>query len=253
MPEYTVVTARAAEQFRELSGTVHTTSIPGFLDQDEAVGRYWSRLAEIFPDYQFCLVEEASGTAVARGHSIPVAFDGEWSSLPDEGLDWVLEKGFLDNADGRRSTVYSALYIVVSDQYRGSGLSSRVLAAMRQIGREQGFSHLIAPVRPSMKSHYPLIAMEEYCRWQNAEGYPFDPWLRVHVRAGGAVLHPCTRSMEVRGSLRQWEGWTGMAFPGIGSYIVPGCLVPVTVDNDSEGLYVEPGIWVLHRLCERAA
>jgi len=250
MPEYTVVTARAAEQFRELSGTVHTTSIPGFLDQDEVVGRYWSRLAEIFPDYQFCLVEKASGTAVARGHSIPVAFDGEWSSLPDEGLDWVLEKGFLDNADGRRSTVYSALYIVVSDQYRGSGLSSRVLAAMRQIGREQGFSHLIAPVRPSMKSHYPLIAMEEYCRWQNAEGYPFDPWLRVHVRAGGEVLHSCPRSMKVRGSLRQWEEWTGMEFPGAGSYVVPGALAPVTVDNGngSEGLYIEPGIWVLHRL-----
>ena len=159
MPEYTVVTARAAEQFRELSVTVHTTGIPGFLDQDEAVARYWSRLAEIFPDYQFCLVDKASDTAVARGHSVPVAFDGEWSSLPGEGFDWVLEKGFLDYGDGRRPTVYSALYILVSDQYRGRGLSSRMLAAMRQIGREQGFSHLIAPVRPSMKGHYPLIAM----------------------------------------------------------------------------------------------
>jgi GNAT superfamily N-acetyltransferase len=248
MPEYTVVTARAAEQFRELSVTVHTTSIPGFLDHDEAVARYWPCLAEIFPDYQFCLVEKASGTAVARGHSIPVAFDGEWSSLPNAGLDWVLQKGFLDYADGRRPTVYSALYIVVSDQHRGRGLSSRVLVAMRQIGQEQGFRHLIAPVRPSMKSHYPLIAMEEYCRWQNAEGYPFDPWLRVHVRAGGAVLHACMRSMEVRGSLRQWEEWTGMGFPGVGSYVVPGALVPVTVDSGSEGLYVEPGIWVFHRL-----
>ena len=209
---------------------------------------HWSHLAEIFPDYQFCLIEKTSGIAVARGHSIPVAFDGEWSSLPDEGLDWVLEKSFLDDADGRRPTVVSALYIVVSDQYRGRGLSSSMLAAMRQIGREQGFRHLIAPVRPSMKSHYPLIAMDEYCRWQNVEGYPFDPWLRVHVRAGGAVLHPCLRSMAVRGSLRQWEEWTGMGFPGVGSYVVPGALVPVTVENGSEGVYVEPGIWVLHRL-----
>jgi GNAT superfamily N-acetyltransferase len=231
MPEYIVVTARAGKQFRELSVTVHTTSMPGFLDHDEAVSRYWSRLAEIFPDYQFCLVEKASGTAVARGYSIPVAFDGEWSALPDGGLDWVLEKGFRDYADGRRPTVYSALYIVLSDQYRGRGLSSSVLAAMRQIGREQGFGHLIAPVRPSLKSRYPLIAMGEYCRWRNAEGYPFDPWLRVHVRAGGAVLHPCLRSMHVRGSLRQWEEWTGMAFPGVGSYVVPGALVPVTVDQ----------------------
>jgi GNAT superfamily N-acetyltransferase len=246
--EYTVVTARAATQFRELSVTVHTSSIPGFLDHDNVVARYWSCLAERFPDYQFCLVEQASGTAVARGHSLPLAFDGPWFSLPDDGLDWALEKGFRDDAAGTRPTVYSALYIVVSDRYRGSGLSSRVLSAMRQIGREQGFSHLIAPVRPSLKHRYPLIAMSEYCRWQNAEGCPFDPWLRVHVRAGGAVLHPCMRSMEVRGSLRQWEEWTDMAFPGGGSYVVHGGLVPVTVENGSEGVYVEPGIWVVHRL-----
>lgn len=213
-PEYTIVTARAATQFRELSVTVHTTSIPGFLDQDKAVARYWSHLVQIFPDYQFCLVEKASGTAVARGHSIPVDFDGEWSLLPDEGLDWALEKGFQDYADGKRPTVFSALYIVVSDQYRSRGLSARVLAAMRQIGRERGLTHLIAPVRPSIKSRYPLIAIGEYGRWQNAEGYPFDPWLRVHVRAGGAILHPCIRSMEVRGSPQQWGEWTGMAFPG---------------------------------------
>jgi GNAT superfamily N-acetyltransferase len=248
MPEYTVVTAQAAAPFRALSATVHTSSIPDFLNQDKVVAWYWARLAERFPAYQFCLVEQASGTAVARGHSIPLAFDGPWFSLPDGGLDWVLEQGFLDDAAGRRPTLYSALYIVVADPYRGTGLSARVLAAMRQIGRQQGFSHLIAPVRPSLKSRYPLIAMGEYCWWQNAEGYPFDPWLRVHVRAGGTVLHPCLRSMEVRGSLRQWEEWTGMAFPGGGSYVVPGGLVPVTVENGSEGVYVEPGIWVVHRL-----
>jgi GNAT superfamily N-acetyltransferase len=248
MPEYTVVTAQAAAQFCELCGTVHTSGIPGFLEQDKVVARYWSRLTELFPAYQFCLVEKASGTAVARGHSIPLAFDGPWTSLPDDGLDWVLEQGSLDDEAGRRPTVYSALYIVVSDPYRGRGLSARVLAAMRQIGREHGFGHLIAPVRPSLKSRYPLITMGEYCRWRNADGHPFDPWLRVHVRAGGTVLHPCLRSMEVRGSLRQWEEWTGMAFPGGGSYVVPGGLVPVTVENGSEGVYVEPGIWVVHRL-----
>jgi GNAT superfamily N-acetyltransferase len=248
MPAYAVVTARAATQFRALSATVHTTSIPDFLGHDAAVARSWARLAERFPDYQFCLLEQTSGTAVARGHSTPLAFEGAWSSLPDGGFDWVLEQGFRDDADGRRPTVLSALYIVVADQYRGKGLSARVLAAMRQIGREQGFRHLIAPVRPSMKHHYPRIAMAEYGRWRNAAGDPFDPWLRVHVRAGGTVLHPCLRSMAVRGTLRQWEEWTGMGFPGVGRYVVPGALVPVTVEPGAEGVYVEPGIWVVHRL-----
>ncbi len=108
-----------------------------------------------------------------------------------------------------------------------------MLATMKQIGRERGFDH--------------LIAMQDYCRWRNAEGYPYDPWLRVHVRAGGNVLHPCMRSMEVKGSRQRWIEWTGMEFPGDGSYVLPNALVPVTL-NGSDGWYVEPGIWVLHRL-----
>ena len=72
---------------------MQTASIPAFLDYDAAVAQYWPRLAETFPDYQFCLVEKTSGAPVARGHSIPVAFNSSWSSLPDEGFDWALERG----------------------------------------------------------------------------------------------------------------------------------------------------------------
>ena len=39
-----------------------------------------------------------------------------------------------------------------------------------------------------------------------------------------------------------------MAFPGGGRYVVPGGLVPVTVEHSAEGVYVEPGSWVAHRL-----
>ena len=113
---------------------MQTASIPAFLDYDAAVAQYWPRLAETFPDYQFCLAEKTSGAPVARGHSIPVAFNSSWSSLPDEGFDWALERGFLDHIAGRKPTVLSALYVVVSDHYRGRGLSSTMLATMKQIG-----------------------------------------------------------------------------------------------------------------------
>jgi len=250
--EYTIVTAREAERFRELSAEVQTASRPVFLAHDVVVARYWPLLAPTFPDYQFCLVEQTSGRAVARGNSIPVAFHDTWSSLPAEGLDWVLAQGFRDHAEGRRPTVLSALYIVVSDAARGTKLSTRMLATMQQIGRARGFDHLIAPVRPSMKSRYPLIAMADYCRWHTTHGEPFDPWLRVHVRAGGQVVHPCLRAMAVSGTRQQWTAWTGMDFPGDGSYVVPHALVPVTV-RGAEGCYVEPGIWVVHGLREESA
>jgi len=40
-----------------------------------------------------------------------------------------------------------------------------------------------------------------------------------------------------------------MRFPDSGSYVAPGALVPVEIDRESDrGLYVEPNVWMRHRL-----
>jgi hypothetical protein len=247
MSPYTVITANDIERFDELREGMVRASGPAFLEHDSAVVHYWPLLAETFPDNQFCLVEPESGQAVAIGNSIPVAFEGEWGDLPAGGLDWVLEKGFQDRAAGGNPTIVSALYIEIAESHRGQHLSSQTLAAMRQIASSQGYSHLVAPVRPSLKSRYPLIPIEDYIRWQTSDRLPFDPWLRVHVRAGGKVLHPCSQAMRVKGTRQQWSAWTGMEFPDDGDYVIPYGLVPLSF-RGAEGEYVEPGIWVLHEL-----
>lgn len=247
MSTYTVVTAVEPERFWELNNAMERASGPAFLEHDSAVTAYWARLDETFPENQFCLVEMESGKAVGVGNSLPLAFEGEWAQLPSGGLDWVLMKGFQDYAAGIKPTIMSALYIEVAASHRGQHLSSRMIGVMRQIAQWQGFTHLIAPVRPSLKSRYPLIPIEEYCLWKNAEGLPLDPWLRVHVQAGGKILHPCHTAMAVKGSKHQWATWTGLDFPGNGDYPIPHGLVPVTFHDDT-GEYVEPGIWVLHAL-----
>ncbi|HLO34288.1 MAG TPA: hypothetical protein VK249_34400 [Anaerolineales bacterium] len=247
MSTYAVVTARENELFWELNNGMARAHGPAFLEHDSVVAEYWSHLDETFPDHQFCLVEQESGKAVGVGNSIPVAFESEWADLPARGLDWVLEKGFQDHTAGKTATIMSALYIEVAGSHRGQHLSSQMISVMRQIALSQGFRHLIAPVRPSLKSRYPLIAIEEYSRWQNSDGFPFDPWLRVHVQAGGKILHPCPSAMVVKGSRQQWTTWTGMDFPGEGNYTIPHGLVPFIV-HGSQGEYVEPGIWVLHVL-----
>jgi hypothetical protein len=110
---------------------------------------------------------------------------------------------------------------------------------------------LVAPVRPTHKHRYPLIAMAEYANWRRADGTRFDPWLRVHERVGGAALGVAPAAMTVRGSVADWERWTGISLPGSGRFVVPGGLVPVEIDVErDEGLYVEPGVWMRHR-CAR--
>jgi hypothetical protein len=42
-----------------------------------------------------------------------------------------------------------------------------------------------------------------------------------------------------------------MRFPDDGEYTVPGALVPVTFTN-GRGVYVEPNVWMRHRVSRRA-
>jgi len=78
---------------------------------------------------------------------------------------------------------------------------------------------------------------------------PEDPWLRVHVRAGGRIVGTCKRAMVIPGLLDEWRSWTGLPFDVSGPVVVPGALVPVqcSVEHDY-AVYVEPGVWVHHKL-----
>jgi hypothetical protein len=73
--------------------------------------------------------------------------------------------------------------------------------------------------------------------------------LRTHERFGGAIVKVARRSMVIPGTVADWEKWTGMLFPESGPYVVPGALVPVEIDVEhDEGVYVEPNVWMHHRL-----
>jgi hypothetical protein len=120
---------------------------------------------------------------------------------------------------------------------------------MGSIGASQGLARLIAPVRPSLKSRYPLTPMDHYIRWKNPNGLPFDPWLRVHARLGAELVKTCHQAMHIAGTVAEWEAWTGMVFPESGPYVVPGALVPVEFDlAANSGTYIEPNVWMVHTL-----
>jgi len=118
---------------------------------------------------------------------------------------------------------------------------------MRGAARTARLRELIAPVRPTLKSRYPLIPIERYMHWRRADGSHFDPWIRVHERIGGEIIAPAAESMAIEAPVADWESWTGMRFPGDGDYVVPDMLAPIVV-RDGVGRHVEPNVWLLHRL-----
>jgi GNAT superfamily N-acetyltransferase len=218
---------------------------PEYNRHGDVLNRYWGRLAEEFPDFQFVLLDEPGGL-VARANAIPVDWDGSVDGLP-AGIDGAIEHGFALAERGRPATALSALAAVVDPRYQGRGHSAILLGEMRRLAHEHGLGALIAPVRPSWKDRYPLTPIERYARWTRNDGLPFDPWIRTHVRLGGGILKPEPRSLRITGTVSDWEAWTEMAFPETGEYVFPEGLAPLAVDVASDvGLYWEPNVWMRH-------
>jgi GNAT superfamily N-acetyltransferase len=197
-----------------------------------------------FPAY--CLIATTpDGTPVARGRAVPFADRGH---LPDQGWDRVQVWAFNDRLAGRTPDIASALEIAIAPAHLGTGLSHRMLAALRDAVRAAGHTTLLAPVRPNGKTD-PTEPMTEYVRRTRPDGLPTDPWLRVHVRAGGRIVRVAPTSMVIPGSLAEWREWTGLPFDEPGDVHVDGALTPVHCDPAHDhAVYVEPNVWVRHDL-----
>jgi len=185
----------------------------------------------------------------AMANSLPFYWDKPLEDLPEGGWDWVFLKAIDDHKKGTKPNIQSAIQINIHPEYQGQGLSPVMVNAMREIGISKDFRDLVAPVRPSQKSSYPLTSIDDYIKWTNDKGLPFDAWLRVHVRAGARIIKPCHEAMTIHGTRAEWEKWTGLVFPQSGKYIVPGALIPITMDIEKdEGVYIEPNVWMQHPL-----
>jgi hypothetical protein len=218
-----------------------------------ALSHYWRPLFEVFPEWQFMLVNPADQTLLAEGHTVPVAWDGSDGDL-GPGIDATLTGAFTLRAAGGTPTAVSALSAAVPLRYRGRGLAPVILRAMTTLTREAGLPSLIAPVRPMLKERYPTIPIERYARWTRDDGTPFDPWIRVHTQLGARIGPPAPRSLHITGTVRDWEDWTGMAFPETGEYVFPAGLSTLHIDGERDtGHYWEPNLWIVHPVALRLA
>jgi hypothetical protein len=217
---------------------------PPFMLECPVSNEHWHFLYERFGRFQFWLVDERTDEILAEGNSLPASLDPE--DLPDRGWEYVMEHA---TTGKEQPSVVCAIQVLIDRHRHGEGLSALMLGEMRRIAVEARYSDLVAPVRPSLKSVYPLTPMERYLNWTTATGLPFDPWLRVHARAGASLVRICSESMLIPGTVHAWEEWTGMRFPESGTYAVPGALQPIEIDVEADrGVYVEPNVWMHHRL-----
>jgi GNAT superfamily N-acetyltransferase len=209
-----------------------------YLHHNETGNRLWPRLYEEFPDFQLALLD--GDALVAELHCAPLAWDGTLADLP---AGW--EDGIQRSFAGVPPSTLHALAISVHPDRQGEGLGARMLAEMRAVGQRHGLPTLIACVRPTRKADYPLVPIARYAHWRRGDGSHFDPWLRLHERAGGRIVAVAPESFTLAAPATEWQAWTGLALPEDGDYIVAGMLAPLVVEGGI-GRHAEPNVWVLH-------
>src|SRR5690554_4963478 len=137
---------------------------------------------KLFPEYQFSL--KSSDKIIGVANCLPFFWDKSFEELPERGWDWVFEKGINDKLNDIKANTLNGLQIAVNKECQGKGISSIILKEMVSVARDNGFKYITIPVRPSLKSKYPLIPIDHYIKWKREDSLPYDPWLRVHIRMG---------------------------------------------------------------------
>ena len=223
---------------------------PTFMTKDAAGGFYYGYLKDHFAAHCLLAVDPDTGAAVAKAHTVPLSWSAPIADgLPQGGWDWAIRQSVHDRLSGAEPVIASALEIMIRPDLRGAGLSGAMLTAMRDNVAKLGFRDLVAPVRPTGRQGQIFTPIQAYAHSTRPDGLPVDPWLRVHVRAGGRIVNVAHQSMVVTGTLAQWREWTGLPFTEDGPVEVPAALVPVHVDVAQDtAVYVEPNVWVHHRI-----
>ncbi len=223
--------------------------IDGHVVCDEGPPSDWMGIYERWPHLQFVLYDPESSEPLAAGNACALAWNDDPATLPDTGWHWEMVRAAEDFDEGRKAQTLGALSVTVAPAARSRGLSAVMLRALKELGRRAGLKRMIAPVRPTSKAEYPLQSIEEYLARVTAQGLAFDPWLRTHQRVGARIVGPCRRSMQIVGTVVEWERWTAMAFRQSGEYAIPGGLAPVAIDRAADrGHYVEPNVWMVHEI-----
>lgn len=206
-----------------------------------AVASKWAR---------FTLLLLQADAVVARASTVPFSSSvAGRDDLPADGFDGVLRWAAEDALNERASNCLAALEISVDVASRGQGLSGRALAAVVELARANGLSEVVCPVRPTEKSNSPRMGLADYVALTRDDGLPVDPWLRVHVRAGGEIVGIAPLSMVMVGTLAQWRTWTVADLDRDGEIEIPGALAPLIVNQrQNVAVYIEPNVWMRHRV-----
>lgn len=239
-----IITTSDRPDLAEESSAALLEDWPEFILHDRCAPELMGRAWEYFPEFDVRLLED--GAVCAGGWAVPLRWNGVAGELPD-GYDGALTSALAGYRAAAAPDTMCVMAVAVRPDRQRTGLAGEVITALRDRAARAGLRRVVVPVRPTLKSRYPLISMADFATWARADGLHLDPWIRTHQRLGAEILCPAPRSMIVTGTVAEWQGWAAMAFPQTGRYVVPGALDLVEIDTERDhGSYVETNLWMRH-------
>ncbi len=240
-----IVTTSDRPDLEEQAGAAFRGEWPEFIFHDPVTAEFIGRVETYFPQFDVMLLDD--GQVVAGGWGVPLRWDGTDACLPQDGYDGALASAVTGHENSVPPDTLCVMAAAVRSDRQGTGLAGQVLTALRGRATGAGLQRVIAPVRPALKSRYPLTPMANFARWSRGDGLHIDPWIRTHQRLGASVLAPAADSMIIVGTVPEWEDWAKMAFPESAQYVVPAALDLVTIDREQDrGTYSETNLWMRH-------
>ena len=100
----------------------------------DVLNQFWSRLYEVFPDYQFVLYDQDADEVLAKAHTIPVAWDGTVEGL-GSGIDASITAGFELHAQGGMASALCVLAAEIPPRNRDRRLAGVILKYMAALAR----------------------------------------------------------------------------------------------------------------------
>ena len=244
-PDVVIIDVSGRPDIRRAADALVAANLPVFVTWESPGNWRWHRIYDLFPEYQIAAVD-SRGSVIAAAQSVPVAWDGDASTLPG-GYDDVLVAATTAGSLASPSAL-CLVSISVREDRRGRGLAHTMVEEIKARAEHAGHHAVIAPLRPTRKAEYPLIPMATYAAWTTPSGDAFDPWLRIHVGMGAEVMGIAEESLVIAQPRSRWEKVTGREMSIPGGYPVEGALVPIEIDAQGVGTYREPNIWVRHAI-----
>lgn len=220
-----------------------TKAFPQIISESQVIKNNWTKLETYFPEYQHFLLSN-KGDLIGFINTIPFHFQNALSKLPDNGWDWMFEKGINDYEHNIEPNNLGGLQVIVRSKFKKQGYSKEILNFAKTHLHSSRFENLIIPIRPTRKHEFPQMTMASYLELKQQDKI-YDPWIRTHVKSGAEIIKICSKSMTMKGDLMFWESMLNRKIDKSGNYKLKGALELVSIDlENNTGQYVEPNIWI---------